>query len=120
MAVTNPYDVLGLTREVTDEQVREAYLRLVRSFPPDTEPKTFNRVSEAYDKIKDERARLEYDLFSTEPGIERPFEALVAQMNTDGERRPLDYEGMMDLLRECLEYSAPLDTGKGISNDRIS
>ena len=107
MAVTNPYDVLGLTREVTDEQVREAYLRLVRSFPPDTEPETFNRVSAAYDKIKNERARLEYDLFSTEPGVERPFEALVARMNTDGERRPLGYEEMMDFLRECLKHSEP-------------
>ncbi len=102
MTERNPFDVLGVMPGATDEDVRRAYLALVRKHPPDIAPRRFAEINEANERIKTEQKRLEYELFSTEPGIERPFDALLEQARTSAERTPPDYNTMMRFLRECM------------------
>ncbi len=102
MTERNPFDVLGVTPGATDEDVRRAYLRLVRKYPPDSAPERFAEIGEANEKIKTEKARLEFDLFSKEPGIEHPFDALVEDLRSAGKRKPPEYTSMMRFLRECM------------------
>ena len=62
------YDVLGVTRTSTAEEIRSAWRGLVRQFHPDVsdEPDAearFNEVQEAYDVLSDETKRAEYDRY---------------------------------------------------------
>ena len=62
------YDVLGVARTSTAEEIRSAWRGLVRQFHPDVsdEPDAearFNEVQEAYDVLSDEKKRAEYDQY---------------------------------------------------------
>jgi curved DNA-binding protein CbpA len=66
--MANPYRVLGVPRDAGDEAVRDAYLSLVRRFPPERAPEAFQRVQAAYAAHKDERSRLRFRLFEPADG----------------------------------------------------
>lgn len=54
----DPYKVLGLPRDATDEQVKQAYRRLAKKYHPDMNPgdanaaKMMNDINAAYEQIK--------------------------------------------------------------------
>ncbi len=52
------YMVLRVPFPATDEQVRQAYLEMVKRFPPERYPEEFARISEAYEALKDETSRI--------------------------------------------------------------
>lgn len=60
----DPYEVLGVSRDATDEQVKEAYRALARRYHPDAHPdnplselaeQKMQEINEAYDTIMKER-----------------------------------------------------------------
>ncbi|MFN7925362.1 MAG: J domain-containing protein [Bryobacteraceae bacterium] len=53
----DPWEVLGLDKDATPEQAREAYLRLVKSHPPESDPEAFERIRDAFDEVSDPRKR---------------------------------------------------------------
>lgn len=59
--MTDPYSVLGIDRNATDDEVKKAYRDLVRKYHPDKNPGNkaaedmFKIVQEAYDTVMDER-----------------------------------------------------------------
>src|SRR4051812_39427436 len=62
------YDVLGVPRDASSEDIRRAYRRLARENHPDVnkEPGAedrFKEVSEAYEVLRDEEKRAKYDRF---------------------------------------------------------
>ena len=63
------YEVLGVSRSATKDEVRKAYKKLARKFHPDTKPvdpdseKKFSEITEAYDVLSDEDKRKNYDQF---------------------------------------------------------
>lgn len=52
-----PWTELGVSRDAGDEEVRAAYLRLVKANPPDRAPEAFERIRDAYDAMRDPRRR---------------------------------------------------------------
>ena len=56
--IEDPYKVLGLDRNATDEEVKQAYRRLAKKYHPDLNPgdqeaaRKMQQVNEAYDQIK--------------------------------------------------------------------
>ncbi len=42
----------------TDEQVRQAYLKMVKRFPPERYPEEFAGISEAYEALKSKSKRI--------------------------------------------------------------
>lgn len=67
------YDVLGVTRDASAEEIKAAYRRLARELHPDTNPDTaaherFKEVSHAYDVLSDNDKRERYDRFG-EAGV---------------------------------------------------
>lgn len=63
------YDVLGVAKTATPDEIRSAYRKLARKYHPDVNPgdkkaeDRFKRVSAAYDVLGDEKKRAAYDEF---------------------------------------------------------
>lgn len=74
-----PYLVLGLTPSATAEAIRKRYLELVRTHRPGRRPERLQRITAAYEALKDDRARVRTALFGTAryADYELALEALV-------------------------------------------
>lgn len=49
----NPHAELGLAADATPEQVRSAYLQLVREYPPERDAEKFHQIHAAYTMLND-------------------------------------------------------------------
>jgi curved DNA-binding protein CbpA len=63
----DPRIVLGVGQDATDEQIRAAYLRKLKEFPPDRSPAEFEQIRDAYELLRDRRQRFRHLLFSVDP-----------------------------------------------------
>ena len=67
--VDDPYKVLGLPQNASDEDVKRAYRALAKKYHPDMNPgdaeaeKKFKEASEAYAVLSDPEKRRQYDQF---------------------------------------------------------
>jgi DnaJ-class molecular chaperone len=64
----DPYEVLGVPRSATAEQLREAHRKLAKRFHPDLNKSPeaaakFKEIQEAWDLLSDEQKRKQYDQF---------------------------------------------------------
>jgi curved DNA-binding protein CbpA len=82
----DPIEVLGISQNATDEQIRAAYLLKVREHPPDRAPEQFEKIRDAYEILRDPRRRMRHRLFSVDPG------APLASLFTD-DARPRRFVG---------------------------
>lgn len=64
------YEVLGLTRDASQEEIKKAYRKLAREHHPDKggDPEKFKKVQEAYEVLGDADKRQNYDRFGTAEG----------------------------------------------------
>jgi curved DNA-binding protein CbpA len=75
----DPREVLGVGLDASEEEIRAAYLRKVKEFPPEREPAEFERIRDAYEILRDPHRRMAHLLFSVDPAA--PIASLL-------ERRP--------------------------------
>jgi len=66
------YAILGVSRDATQEEIKQAYRRLVKEWHPDLHPENrkeaeerFKEIQEAYEVLSDPEKRRQYDLFGT-------------------------------------------------------
>ncbi len=76
MAERNYYDVLGVKRDATDDDIKRAFRKLAAKYHPDAggDEVKFKEVSEAYTTLSDKQKRKEYDqllMFGGIPGAGR-------------------------------------------------
>ena len=71
----DPRLILGVSQEAGDEEIRAAYLRKVKEFPPDRAPAEFERIRDAYELLRDPRRRALHMLLSVDP--HEPLESLL-------------------------------------------
>ncbi|WP_297430238.1 DnaJ domain-containing protein [Clostridium sp.] len=61
------YKILGLEPEASKEEVKRAYFKLVRKYPPDRYEKEFMEIREAYETLSNEKTRKQYDAINYLP-----------------------------------------------------
>ena len=60
--MTNPYDILGVSPDASDEEIKAAYRKLAKKYHPDANPgseyaaEKMREINAAYDKIQDMRS----------------------------------------------------------------
>lgn len=78
------YDVLGVAKNASEEQIKKAYRKLARKWHPDINPgnegaeERFKAVAQAYDCLGDKEKRKLYDEFGEE-GLRAGFDAKGAR-----------------------------------------
>jgi curved DNA-binding protein CbpA len=69
-----PFDILEVQESASDAEIKAAYLRMVRQYPPDRFPDRFKEIKQAYDAIKSLKDRLAFSLFNVpEPDLDALF-----------------------------------------------
>lgn len=73
MADKNPYDVLGVSKDASQAEIKKAYRKLSKKYHPDINDspdaeQKFKEVSDAYEILGDEQKRQQYDQFGSTGG----------------------------------------------------
>lgn len=50
---SDPFSILGVPRDASEETIRARYLELVKEFPPDRAPEKFREIRAAFEAAKD-------------------------------------------------------------------
>ena len=94
--VRSPTEVLGISVEAGEEEIRAAYLRKVREYPPDRSPAEFERIRDAYNTLKDPRRRIQLVLLDA--AVEAPLTDLLDRAPAKG--RFVGLKPWLDVLKE--------------------
>lgn len=68
MGKENYYDILGVSKDASKEEIKKAYKKLSKRYHPDMEEgdeEQFKKITEAYEVLTDENKRKNYDRFGT-------------------------------------------------------
>ncbi len=93
--MAQPWEVLEVSAEASPEEIRTAYLRLVKQHPPETAPEVFEQIRDAYEQMRDPRARMRQLMFADPT---KPMKALL-----EGKAAARKYAGpkaWLELLKE--------------------
>jgi len=97
----DPYAILGLTKTATDEAIKKAYRKLVRTNHPDLNPDDptaearFKAISAAHDLLKDPATRARFDAGEIDAtGAERPPRQYYRDFTGGGPQPDADMGGI--------------------------
>jgi len=104
MAMHDPYLILNVARGAGDEAIHQAYLQAIRDCPPEYDAQRFQTVRKAYETLRTEKLRLQYELFNTE--LPTPEDLLHQGMPQPQTGRRLDLRTFQELLKKGLGEAA--------------
>ncbi|MEJ5169909.1 MAG: DnaJ domain-containing protein [Fimbriimonadales bacterium] len=94
------YELLGVSRDASPEEIKRAWARLVRIYTPEKDPKRNHELNQAKTILLDPKARKEYDV-SLDYGEE--IEELLAEAHEAMEEERWD--DAVEPLKEVLAYN---------------
>ena len=59
----NYYEILNVNKDANQEEIRSGYKKMLRKYPPEKEQEKYKEIREAYDTLKDEKSRKNYDAY---------------------------------------------------------
>ena len=62
-----PYDTLGLRKGAGQQEIKQAYFKLVRRYSPELFPEEFTKIRNAYDVLRNPEKRAKVDLLAFDP-----------------------------------------------------
>ena len=74
MIKRSPYEILGLEGDFEFKDIKKAYRKAVREYSPDSDPKQFSLISDAYDSLTNEEyflKNMEDNRFVLDVSVER-------------------------------------------------
>jgi curved DNA-binding protein CbpA len=74
-------EILGIPENASAEEIRGAYLRKVKEYPPDRSPEEFERIRDAYETLRDPRRRTREILLAADPFA--PFASLFGSLEPE-------------------------------------
>lgn len=118
----NYYDILGVPRDASSEEIKKSYRRLARQFHPDLNPgnkaaeERFKDIGEAYEILSDRGKRAQYDQFGQfwnqsgfqsgrSPRTASPYQSWNSRGGTTTADQPVDfgeYSDFQDFLDQLL------------------
>ena len=60
----NYYEILDIDSSVSEQDIKKAYISLLRKYPPEKCPEEFQKIREAYETLGNPKARAEYNALS--------------------------------------------------------
>lgn len=92
----DPWEVLGVPADASEETLRQAYLKKLRQYPPDRAPEEFERIRDAYDMARKPGMRMQAMLTG-----ENPEASLVSLLDgVEWERAFVGPKPWLALLKE--------------------
>lgn len=91
---------LDISPDASDEQIREAYLHLIKKHPPEKDPVNFQRINSAYEAVKDKRSRVRTRIFFSAT-VKDPEQSLLELAKSRKIRRKS--AGLKKLIKACHE-----------------
>ncbi|MCX8035820.1 MAG: tetratricopeptide repeat protein [Candidatus Sumerlaeia bacterium] len=120
MSQKNSYSVLNLRKGVTEEQIKQAYIELVKQFPPETHTDRFMAINRAYETLRDPEKRAREDAFTfnyvegqfaftseemIEEAAETALPSQIRELEQKFEKDPADVETMNQLITAYMRRS---------------
>ena len=96
--MNNPYKTLEVSRNANQGEIKKAYFKLIKKFPPEKEPERFKIIRAAYDSLKTASKKAETDVFilkEPEETFVYPDETEQSSNNTD-----INNEDILNILIE--------------------
>ncbi len=120
------YEILGVSRKSTQDEIRKAYRKLARKYHPDVNPgdksaeEKFKEISEAYKVLSDADKRAKYDQFGnaffnqgtsrSQAGGQNPFEGFDFSDFGSGNFRGAETGSFRDIFRDIFSGGVGHDT----------
>ena len=95
--MADPYTILGLSPDSTDDTIRRQYLTLIRTHSPERDPDRFAEIREAYEKLRDPVVRLRHQLF--EAGKDDSLDAIIADAKAETSHRRVSVQTLLTFGR---------------------
>jgi len=109
------YQILGINREASQDDIKKAYYRLAHKYHPDKggDEKKFKEISEAYRILSDKEKRSQYDKFGRvfEEGAGAGFEPggfdFGSSWGRFGEEFEFDFGDLSEMMEDFFGFGAP-------------
>ena len=98
---TDPFELLDVKGDASNEEVRQGYLKLVRALPPERDAQRFQQVRQAYEAIATKKDRMAYRLFHVKPVS---LETLAAGLKNSNHEKRLDKNALQVLWKGSFEW----------------
>lgn len=98
------YEILGIDSYASISEIKKAYFKMVRKYPPDRYEKEFMDVREAYETLSNEKTRKEYDsIDKLSPIMKENYNYVRRQINEGDIRGAIrNLEKMMKMTPDSL------------------